>query len=57
MSNITKSPIILVTTSNGLIASHLTEALVRIGYQVSAFVYYHSFNSWGWSEKCAVDVK
>ena len=57
MSNITKSSIILVTTADGFIASHLTEALVRIGYKVGAFVYYHSFNSWGWSEKCAVDVK
>jgi NAD dependent epimerase/dehydratase len=39
---------ILVTGADGFIGSHLTEALVDQGYEVKAFVYYNSFNSWGW---------
>lgn len=48
---------ILVTGSDGFIGSHLTETLVREGYDVRAFVYYNSFNSWGWLDNCSVDVK
>lgn len=39
---------ILVTGADGFIGSHLTEALVKKGYQVKAFVLYNSFNTWGW---------
>lgn len=39
---------ILVTGSDGFIGSHLTEELVKSGYDVKAFVYYNSFNTWGW---------
>lgn len=39
---------VLVTGSDGFIGSHLTEELVKKGYQVRAFVYYNSFNTWGW---------
>lgn len=39
---------ILVTGADGFIGSHLTEALVRQGHDVTAFTYYNSFNSWGW---------
>lgn len=38
----------LVTGADGFIGSHLTEELVKKGYKVKAFVYYNSFNSWGW---------
>ena len=39
---------ILITGADGFIGSHLTENLVKNGYDVTAFVYYNSFNSWGW---------
>ena len=48
---------ILVTGADGFIGSHLTEALVRAGHDVKAFVLYNSFNSWGWLDKCADDIK
>ena len=47
---------ILVTGADGFIGSHLTEALVRAGHDVRAFVLYNSFNSWGWLDSCALDV-
>ena len=39
---------VLVTGADGFIGSHLTEELVIRGYDVKAFVYYNSFNTWGW---------
>jgi len=48
---------ILITGADGFIGSHLTEALVRLGYNVRAFVFYNSFNSWGWLDHCAPCVK
>jgi NAD dependent epimerase/dehydratase len=48
---------ILITGADGFIGSHLTEALVRQGYDVRAFVLYNSFNTWGWLDNCAEDVK
>ena len=48
---------VLVTGADGFIGSHLTEALVRAGYDVRAFVQYNSFNSWGWLDRCASDVR
>jgi len=39
---------VLITGADGFIGSHLTEALVARGAKVKAFVYYNSFNSWGW---------
>ena len=48
---------VLITGADGFIGSHLTEALVRQGYKVRAFVLYNSFGSWGWLDHCAPDVK
>ncbi|WP_313639222.1 NAD-dependent 4,6-dehydratase LegB [Paenibacillus sp.] len=42
---------ILVTGADGFIGSHLTEKLIEDGYEVKAFVYYNSFNSWGWLDQ------
>lgn len=41
---------VLVTGADGFIGSHLTELLVREGYQVRALSQYNSFNYWGWLE-------
>jgi len=48
---------VLVTGADGFIGSHLTEALVREGKSVRAFTQYNSFNSWGWLDQYASDVK
>ncbi|MDT0126210.1 NAD-dependent 4,6-dehydratase LegB [Paenibacillus sp. RRE4] len=48
---------ILVTGADGFIGSHLTEELVKRGYNVKAFVNYNSFNSWGWLDQSSMDVK
>lgn len=39
---------VLVTGADGFIGSHLVERLIDEGCDVKAFVYYNSFNSWGW---------
>lgn len=39
---------ILVTGGDGFIGSHLTEMLVKEGYNVKALSQYNSFGSWGW---------
>ena len=48
---------VLVTGADGFIGSHLTEYLVRLGANVRAFVYYNSFNSWGWLDESDADVR
>lgn len=48
---------ILVTGADGFIGSHLVEELVKSGEQVKAFVYYNSFNSWGWLDKLPQDIQ
>ena len=48
---------VLITGADGFIGSHLTEALVRQGYEVRAFALYNSFNSWGWLDHCEADLK
>jgi len=46
----------LVTGSDGFIGSHLTEELVRTGEKVKAFVYYNSFNTWGWLDTLPKEI-
>jgi NAD dependent epimerase/dehydratase len=48
---------ILVTGADGFIGSHLTEALIRAGYNVRAFVLYNSFNSWGWLDSSPPEIR
>lgn len=39
---------VLVTGADGFIGSHLVELLIKEGALVTAFVFYNSFNRWGW---------
>jgi NAD dependent epimerase/dehydratase len=48
---------ILVTGADGFIGSHLTQRLLEEGCQVKAFVYYNSFNSWGWLDSFPEEQK
>jgi len=48
---------VLVTGADGFIGSHLTETLVREGYDVRAFVLYNSFSSWGWLDTLPMDMR
>lgn len=48
---------VLITGADGFIGSHLVEALVRDNADVRAFVYYNSFNSWGWLDHAADDIR
>ena len=48
---------VLVTGADGFIGSHLTEHLVALGADVRAFVYYNSFNSWGWLDEADPAVR
>jgi NAD dependent epimerase/dehydratase len=43
-----RNRMVLVTGADGFIGSHLVESLISEGCRVRAFVYYNSFNSWGW---------
>ena len=48
---------ILVTGAGGFIGSHLTELLVREGFDVRAFVHYNSLGSWGWIDSFPEEEK
>jgi NAD dependent epimerase/dehydratase len=50
---ILKGKKVLVTGADGFIGSHLTERLLYEGCHVKVFVYYNSFNSWGWIDSFA----
>lgn len=52
-----KNKKILITGADGFIGSHLTEYLVRQGADIRAFVYYNSFNSWGWLDSAPAEIK
>lgn len=48
---------VLVTGADGFIGSHLTETLVERGYDVRAFTFYNSFNTWGWLDSLPDGIK
>lgn len=48
---------VLITGADGFIGSHLTEYIVQQNIDVRAFVYYNSFNSWGWLDEADSHVK
>ena len=48
---------VLVTGADGFIGSHLVELLVSEEYDVKAFCYYNSFNSWGWLDSLEKNIK
>lgn len=47
---------VLVTGADGFIGSHLTEKLVNEGFEVKAFSFYNSFNTWGWLDTLPKEV-
>ena len=55
--SIKKEGKVLVTGADGFIGSHLVEYLIEEGYNVKAFVYYNSFNSWGWLDTLPKEIK
>jgi NAD dependent epimerase/dehydratase len=50
-----KNKKVLVTGADGFIGSHLVESLMDCGANVRPFVYYNSFNSWGWLDTLSAD--
>lgn len=47
---------VLITGADGFIGSHLVERLLDEGAIVKAFVYYNSFNNWGWLDTLSKEV-
>ena len=47
---------VLITGADGFIGSHLVEQSIIAGHKVKAFVYYNSFNSWGWLDTLPKEI-
>lgn len=47
---------VLITGADGFIGCHLVERLLDEGAIVKAFVYYNSFNNWGWLDTLSKEV-
>jgi NAD dependent epimerase/dehydratase len=52
-----KNKNVLLTGADGFIGSHLAERLLLEGCNVRAFVFYNSFNSWGWLDSLPKEVR
>lgn len=52
-----KNKTVLLTGADGFIGSHLAERLLEEGCKVKAFVYYNSFNSWGWLDTLPREIR
>lgn len=48
---------VLVTGADGFIGSHLVERLLELNCDIRAFIYYNSFNSWGWIDTYEKEMK
>ena len=47
---------VLITGSDGFIGSHLVERFLKEKCVVRAFVFYNSFNSWGWLDTLPTEI-
>ena len=47
---------VLITGSDGFIGSHLVERFLKEKCDVRAFVFYNSFNSWGWLDTLPTEI-
>lgn len=56
MNTFWRSKKVLVTGADGFIGSHLTERLAKEGARVRAFIYYNSFDRWGWLDETEHDI-
>ncbi len=52
-----KTKKVLLTGADGFIGSHLLEGLLNMGCEVRCFVFYNSFNSWGWLDTLPPELK
>jgi NAD dependent epimerase/dehydratase len=52
-----KTKKVLVTGACGFIGSHLVERLLEESAFVRAFVYYNSFNNWGWLDTLPIEKR
>ena len=46
-----------ITGADGFIGSHLTEALVRRGANVTALAHYNSFDAHGWLDDLPAEIR